>query len=161
MKCLQCGGDMTVSRGTYKGKTIGLPNITLAGVEIRRCAACSEEEVAIPKMEDLLRVLSSELVKKPGRLTGAEVRFLRKYLGWSGEDFARHMGVARETVSRWENEHENMGPVAERLLRAFVLLEKPIDAYRLADIEAADAGKNAPLRAKASIERHKWELVEA
>jgi DNA-binding transcriptional regulator YiaG len=47
--------------------------------------------------------------------TGEEVRFLRKSLGWSGSDFAKHMGVAEETVSRWENDAAPIGPQADRL----------------------------------------------
>jgi hypothetical protein len=40
------------------------------------------------------------VIAKRSRLTAAEVKFLRKYLGWSGADFARHMGVAPESTGR-------------------------------------------------------------
>jgi transcriptional regulator with XRE-family HTH domain len=51
--------------------------------------------------------------------------------GWSGVDFAKHMGVTPETVSRWESaEHlKPMGGTAERLLRLAVAYGQPIDEY--------------------------------
>jgi DNA-binding transcriptional regulator YiaG len=65
----------------------------------------------------LNEVLAKAIAKKPHRLTPGEIRFLRKYLGWSGKDFAQFMGVTPETVSRWENGAGRIGETAERFLR--------------------------------------------
>jgi hypothetical protein len=46
------------------------------------------------------------VIHKPARLSGSEVRYLRKYLGWSGADFAGHVGVDPSTVSNWETDKE-------------------------------------------------------
>ena len=128
--CLQCGAKMIVKRGeSYKAKEIGLPNITLVGVDINRCPKCGEEEVSIPNIEGLHRVISFALTKKQERLSGVEIRFLRKYLRWSGSDFARTFGVAKETVSRWENDKERISPPADRLLRFFVRQQAPMEKY--------------------------------
>lgn len=40
------------------------------------------------------------IARSPERLGPAEIRFLRKYVGYSGKDFARFVGVTPETVSR-------------------------------------------------------------
>lgn len=64
-----------------------------------RCDNC---EISIPHIEELHRLIAKILIDKSYRLAGEEVRFLRRVLGWSGSDFAKHMGVAEETVSRWE-----------------------------------------------------------
>jgi transcriptional regulator with XRE-family HTH domain len=80
------------------------------------------------------------LVRQRRRLQGAEVRFLRKWLGWSGRDFARHMGVSAETVSRRENERDPIGGTSGRLLRLMVLFGRPVADYsldRLAEIDDA------------------------
>jgi transcriptional regulator with XRE-family HTH domain len=71
------------------------------------------------------------LIRHPGRLAPSEIRFLRKWLGWSGVDFAKHMGVAPETVSRWESVEaaKPMGGTAERLLRLAVAHGQPIEQY--------------------------------
>ena len=109
----------------------GLPYVTLVGVEVRRCAACGDHEVVIPKIEQLHRTIAMAVVEKRSRLTAAEIRFLRKYLGWSGVDFARHMGVTAESVSRWENDREQMAAVADRLLRLMVVTQASVSDYSL------------------------------
>ena len=47
--------------------------------------------------------MAHAVVRKTSRLTPTEIRFLRRCVGWSGQDFAEHMGTTAETVSRWEN----------------------------------------------------------
>lgn len=91
----------------------------------------------MPRIAQLHRMIAEAVAEKPARLTGAEVRFLRKHLGWSGEDVANVMGVRQETVSRWETEKEPMGVVSERLLRLMALRLRPIESYpneRLAEV---------------------------
>ena len=92
---------------------------TLVNVPVHRCATCGDFEVEIPLVLQLNRALADALIRKPTRLTATEIRFLRKALGWSGVDFARHMGVDAATVSRWEA-GQKMGASAERLLRLAV-----------------------------------------
>ena len=128
MKCFQCGGAMTSKRETYDYGVSGLP-VMLQGVEVRRCKDCGEEEVAIPRIEELHRLLAAIVVSKKERLTGSEVRYLRKWLGWSGIEFAKHMGVSAECVSRWENGKEQIGPVADRALRLMVMIQTPVSEY--------------------------------
>jgi len=94
-------------------------------VEVDRCPKCGAVEIVIPRIEELHRALALAILRKRGRLAAPEVRFLRKYLGWSGADFAKHMGVDAATVSRWENEEQPMGPVADRLLRLMVVTREP------------------------------------
>lgn len=83
----------------------------------------------LPKIEQLHRAIALGVVAKRPRLTAAEIRFLRKYLGWSGAAFAKHMGVTPESVSRWENDREQMGAVADRLLRLMVVTRAPVSEY--------------------------------
>lgn len=99
-------------------------------VEVWECDECGESEVVIPAIDELDNLLVHIVAEKDGRLTGAEVRFLRKHLGWSGADFARHFGVAPETVSRWENGKSRMGATAESLLRVCATRLDPIEDYQ-------------------------------
>ena len=109
----------------------GLPHVTLAGINVNRCAKCGEVEVEIPRVEKLHKAIAGALVRKAARLSGAEVRFLRSQLGYSGADFAKVIGVSASTVSRWENEHEPIGPQADRLLRLMVATRDPQRNYEL------------------------------
>ena len=48
------------------------------------------------------------------------MRFLRKALGWLSRELASKLEVRDETVSRWENGREPVGPTSEKLLRLIV-----------------------------------------
>jgi putative zinc finger/helix-turn-helix YgiT family protein len=108
---------MQSSRENHRWDASGLPNVVLIDVEVRRCPACGERTVVIPRIEALHRALAMTVIARPGRLAPQEIRFLRKWLGWSGQDFARHFGVTPTTVSRWERleDPSPMGGTAERL----------------------------------------------
>lgn len=128
-RCVVCGADLAppVRRDIPDDS---LPGVMLCGIEVSTCPSCGEEEIAIPNIEGLHRELARLLAGKPSRLTGREVRFLRKVMGWSGRSFALLIGVTPETVSRWENDKEPIGPVAERLLRVLVTQKvQPITDY--------------------------------
>ena len=138
MKCFGCGHGMTTGRENVKYDASGLPGITLVDVEVSRCGHCGQYEVAIPRIEELHRVMAIALVRKSARLTPAEIRFLRTTLGWSGRELADHMGATPETVSRWENGRTPMGPQADRLLRLMVLngtRPEPVDLSHLKDVK--------------------------
>ena len=123
---------MKVARETVKYDASGLSGVTLLNVEVRRCPTCGEWALVLPKLEELHRVLALAVVNKRAALAPQEIRFLRKHMGWSATDFARHMGKSPETVSRWENAKLTMGATADRLLRMMVVLrEKAAYDYSL------------------------------
>lgn len=155
MNCPTCASTMKVNRENYNYSACGLPHVTLKNVEVRRCAECGEDEVVIPKIDQLHQVIAMAVITKRSRLTATEVKFLRKYLGWSGVDFAQHMGVAPETVSRWENEREPIGGIADRLLRLMVATRAPARDYSLDTlVELEDEA--APTRLKLTTDRNGW-----
>jgi DNA-binding transcriptional regulator YiaG len=134
MTCLECGGPMRTRREIVPfDKPIGLPGVRLSTF-VERCPKCQAFEVLLPNLEGLHQAIARALVSKPARLAGAEVRFLRKVLGWSGADFAEHMGTSAETVSRWETGVAPIGPQADRLLRLMVLTRDPVADYRKLDL---------------------------
>jgi putative zinc finger/helix-turn-helix YgiT family protein len=133
MKCPECGGKVTQRVGDYPYLGEELPNVVLVGVKLRTCTECEFSSVGIPKLVGLHKAIAECLAKATHQLSPGEIRFLRKYLGWSGRDFARHFGVSAETVSRWENGKNTMGATAERLLRLSALTLDPIQEYPLPD----------------------------
>jgi transcriptional regulator with XRE-family HTH domain len=91
------------------------------------------------------------VVRQISRLTKDEIRFLRKYLGYSGVDFAKVIGVAAETISRWENGKEKIGPSTEKLIRMLVVHAQPTRQYpieTLATITEERSPKPLGLRPK-------------
>lgn len=131
---------MKTGRENVRWEASDLSNVTLIDVEVRRCPECGEHAVVIPRIESLHRALAMAIISHPSRLAPREIRFLRKWLGWSGQVFARHFGVTATTVSRWESidDASPMGGTAERLLRLSVAHCQPASEYpmsRLADID--------------------------
>ncbi len=55
------------------------------------------------------------------QINPAEIRKMRKSWGMTQADLARELGVARETVSRWETGREVPLPSLARALRSIAL----------------------------------------
>lgn len=96
----------------------GLRNVWLAnGYRIRNVGG--DEAVAIHDVDQLHQVIGRNLARKP-RLTGAELRFLRKEMGLSQNRLAELLGSTEQTISLWER--RGRIPVGyDRLIRAFYL----------------------------------------
>lgn len=164
-RCVECGGATKTKREKeYRYAECGLPTILLENaVDVVTCTKCGETYTGIPAIEGLHRAIASGLIRKKKRLAGAEIRFLRKSLGWSGADFARRMGTTPETVSRWENGKAPMSAQADRLLRVLVAREAPVRDYPvdvLAQIAADDRpGPATPARVEMTRGPRGWRFV--
>jgi putative transcriptional regulator len=139
MKCIECGSEMTTKKENVPFEA--LPGTVLVGVDVSRCRACGAYEVAIPALDKLMDMLASAVIRKSARLVGSEVRFLRKYLGYSSSDFAKRISSSPSTVSKWENDAQPIGFHSDLLLRAMVALDKKVDSYTSAAF--ADIGDAA------------------
>ena len=65
------------------------------------------------------------------------------------------MGVTPESVSRWENDREQMSAVADRLLRLMVATKAPVSDYSLDAL--ADLGdESAPVRLRLESAKGGW-----
>ena len=118
--CGRCGSMARAERCNYAFVECGLPGVLLRDVEMVRCAACGEEEVAIPRLNELMRTLALAVLCKPYPLNGKEVRFLRKSLHFSAQELSRLLRIDKTTISKWENGHDAVGPQSDRLLRLLV-----------------------------------------
>ena len=129
MKCPKCGGKLRVTGHTHRYVESGLSNVVLNGVQVRKCQECGEEEVAIPNITGLHRAIAALLVARKSALAAIELRFLRQFLGFSSKDFARTLGVAPETLSRWENASRDIPSVVDRVVRLLVVNVAPRTDY--------------------------------
>lgn len=79
------------------------------------------EEVLDISPKDIMDAVFSMIPEKRGRLTGAEVRFLRSYMKLTQEAFGRMIGVDHSSIAKWEakkQEVTGMEIQVEFLLRA-------------------------------------------
>ncbi|MBN8508070.1 MAG: helix-turn-helix domain-containing protein [Burkholderiales bacterium] len=79
----------------------GLRNVWLQnGYETRKTTY--GKAVVFHDLEGLVQAVCSALVRKAGRLTGAEFRYLRASLGLSQASLGKLLGVTDQSVAGWE-----------------------------------------------------------
>jgi putative zinc finger/helix-turn-helix YgiT family protein len=165
MQCVSCGMKSMHKRqlSSYEYLESGLRGVFLQGVTLHECKNCGEEEVSIPAIEALHCAIANALASKDQRLQPSEVRFLRKYLGLSGRDFASLLRVTPETVSRWENpkrESEHIGETSELLLRTLIVSQqKPISNYE--DLGHWGTKARASLKVHFRCSKNAWRSAKA
>lgn len=122
MTCSNCSHeDLESHRTTVPFES--MPHTILENVEVHDCPNCGGRARSYPQYAELFRVLARAVIVHPARLDGARVRFLRKYLGLTQAELGERLDVQPETVSRWENDAQDVGATADRLLRMLVAFE--------------------------------------
>ena len=132
MFCSMCDNKKRLKeeKATHNYKSCGLNNVTLIGVTYSKCDKCGEEYYGYGDMEKLHRTIAHALVQKKSTLAADEMRFLRKYLGYSAVDFAEDLlGISPEHLSRIENSKEAVSSVIDRLIRSLVTNKDPHRDY--------------------------------
>src|SRR5687768_15658498 len=105
MKCLKCGSQLIPKEvQRYRYTESGLDNVYLTGVQVRRCPKCRTLMPEIPNLRYVHLCIALHVIEKFGRLSGREVRFLRKNLGMKSKEFANKLGYTAQTFSRIEQE---------------------------------------------------------
>jgi putative zinc finger/helix-turn-helix YgiT family protein len=117
--CTECGSGR-VEETILPEHTEDLGGIVVAlmnSVRVHRCDGCGERETEIPDLRGLTRAVAMARALHPALLSGREVKFLRRALDMSQQEFAGAMEIRPETVSRWENEVPGTGGMTEKLVR--------------------------------------------
>lgn len=158
MKC-QCGGKMKEHKENARFDEGGI-DVVLDNVSVWRCPDCAESETAIPQFEQMHQVIASELMSQKGRLRPKEVKFLRKFLGYSKEDFAKKFHVDKATVAHWEspNTRRPISKAYELLLRAMVKMGDTAKEYPLENVATDEPPAGAMHLA---FKRNGWRVAAA
>ncbi len=141
-KCAMCGQSEMVE----KAEELKFSGVAVVNGVVYTCQSCGERYESFANVEVLSRAVSQHIARRVERLTHTEIRFLRTYLGYSSKDFASFLGVAPETVSRWESASaaKPMPLSTEKLLRIMALNDKPISDYGLETAGSSDAKSYQP-----------------
>lgn len=133
----------------YHYTACGLPNVWIQGVHA--VEDDGEETIRILNIRGLHRLIAHAIVESDGRLTGAEVRFLRSEMGMTQTALAQLVHRKRLTVSRWEREESIVDGAADALIRIFAShrlgLENDVDD----ELEALSARCIEVPRAKSDL----------
>jgi putative zinc finger/helix-turn-helix YgiT family protein len=88
---------------------------TVVNLQVLKCAACQEE--ALP--DESMKRIYDQLRVEAGLLSPTEIREKRKQLELTQEDLASQLGVAKETISRWETGGQIQQRGYDKLLRVY------------------------------------------
>ena len=133
MRCVDCNSQLLIKKNVkYHYLESGLDNVFLIGVTIYECPECRTTAVEIPSIRDLHLSIALHIVEQKEKLSGQEIRFLRKIMGMKAKDLAPKLGYRPTVFSRFENEKSQMGDRGDRLIRMWFLAqkEKEIKRYR-------------------------------
>jgi putative zinc finger/helix-turn-helix YgiT family protein len=100
--CVECGSDKLQEADVQIERSIA-GALFLTTASATRCGACGEEYVAGEAVQKFELSIASYLALA-GVHSGEVFRFMRKAIGMRAADLADLLGVAPETVSRWEND---------------------------------------------------------
>ena len=116
-ECTNCGEQVTLERRNYRYAESGISNVILQSIEVADCPHCGNSDITIPRMAKIHRAIVQALANSPARLTGEQFRFLRKYLGLSGDQLGSYLHTDRTKISKWERGEDRIGPATDRLIR--------------------------------------------
>lgn len=139
VKCTHCGGtDISQSVvPAYEADGLGAPfRVVLEhAVKVGTCRKCGNVAgTYIPDMKGLLHAVVFSRALEPRKLTGPEIKFMRKAMGWKAKDLAKELGISAEYLSRCENSQKLMSLTTEKLFRLYSILRTP-DRTALQELE--------------------------
>lgn len=159
MYCTSCDYEKALKGQlvTKKFEESGLDNITLKGVQEFRCPHCGETYLNYGNLEELHQLIAHCLVRKKSVLTGKEVRFLRKHMGYSSTVLAQLVGQELETISRIENGKAKVVPLFDHYIRALVTQKTKDRNYDLHDHILNQTGRDFS-RLEAQLKKTGWDV---
>lgn len=140
--CAGCKGNniKTTMLPAYEATGLGAPFKVILehAVKVDACEVCGAVQgTYIPDMPGLFHAVVFARALEPRKLTGAEIRFMRKAMGWKAKDLARHLSVTPEYLSRCESGAGTMSATTEKLFRIYAVLRTP-DRSALKDVELSE-----------------------
>jgi putative zinc finger/helix-turn-helix YgiT family protein len=122
----------------HETRDLGIPLVIYNAVHAHTCQHCGLVTYSIPFPERLAAAAAVCRAKMPEKLSGNEIRFIRKALKLPAKDMSDVLQVAPETFSRWENDKAPINPTSEKLLRILAGLRlgplAPAVGFRAEDI---------------------------
>jgi transcriptional regulator with XRE-family HTH domain len=106
-------------RENYPYTEVGLKSVTLTNVPVYHCK-CGAIVAELPAVGQLHFLIAFDLFRKKTILSGEEVRYLRKWVGYSATELAEATGYSKTIISRWENEKKKVAKESDRLLRLVI-----------------------------------------
>ena len=118
-RCPECGKKtvqpVTLRHSSQIRHDGRLHTVELLRLRVPQCGACGELVFDNDADQQIAQALREQL----GLLSGDQIRKNREDLGLSQRILAEHLGVAVETISRWENGALTQTRAMDRYLRVY------------------------------------------
>ncbi len=118
--CVECGAAMRSEKVEFKFTITPRWAVTIADSELYTCPRCGSHEGGVVKAAALERKIAAEVLVKDSPLAPDEVKFLVESFDWTKRQVAARLGIAPETLSRYEQGAYRISPAVDRLLRVMV-----------------------------------------
>lgn len=164
MVCSSCGAEARIRKAKiYQFRETPLKRVFLSGIDLIECNKCHNVDPIIPSLDDLLSSLAYAVVSKSSRLTGDEIKFLRKFIHKTQVEFARILELDPTTISKYENDDDVPGAQTDKLIR-LVAIALGEDGLKNRIVEAVSQFENikpVPRSGKLMYERETGEVQYA
>ena len=107
---------------TYTEELSGLPYPILLINSVTEKRDAETGEVlghGIRNLPGLLAAAGLARLLEPVRLSGQELKFVRKTLDLKAKELAEAVNITPETLSKMENDHDGIGEYSERMIRLY------------------------------------------
>ena len=149
-KCPICKqGHLRASLVTHDlGRLLGMVQVKVENMPALKCDRCGKITVTGPVIDGVSMLLAAHILSNP-RIGPYEVRFLRKLLGDTQDEFADKLSVDRVTVNRWENSDGDIEGITSEAIRLHSYLRLRGRSMVIDSIASALLSpKRGPARAK-------------
>jgi putative zinc finger/helix-turn-helix YgiT family protein len=132
VQCTNCAYEKSIEGKKIRKKYDSLLDFLTVEAYEYRCPECGEVYYSYGDIESLNQIIVTLLSQKESPLTGSEIKFLRKHLGYSTDTMAKILGIDPTTMSRIENKQEHSGTI-DNFIRYLALNRIPDRDYGLHD----------------------------
>ena len=136
MRCTVCENKKKLEPKikNIKYDASGLDNIVICGTKVYHCDNCGERYLQYGNLEEIDAAIADALLKKEKPLTGKEIRFLRTWKGYSGQQFSKLLNSSAAHLYRIEAEDSSVNDKFDRLVRLAIMSLATERNYEIRDM---------------------------
>jgi HTH-type transcriptional regulator/antitoxin MqsA len=127
-QCAACGKRAIIITTDPIDELVSGTSFMVEGLEYNRCTACGEEFLAAGQGDELRRRAAAMARVEFGRLSGEEIRSIRRSLGLTQAQLEKRLGISEGLIGRWERGEVLQSEIADRYLRDLMAHPELVDS---------------------------------